>query len=71
VISASIAGGFIQIFRAGLLLEQVLSKAAERYEVIAARDAADIMLEAIEKHMPDSDRLSVSEDDETEGRAGE
>lgn len=44
---------------------------AGRYEVIAGREAADILREVIEKHMPDSDRLSVSEGDETEGRTNE
>jgi hypothetical protein len=44
---------------------------AGRNEVIACRDAAAILREAIEKHMPDSDGLSVSEDDETERQAGE
>jgi hypothetical protein len=32
--------------------------------VIAARDAADILREVIEKHMPDSDRQTTSEVDE-------
>jgi len=45
-----------------------LSKAAAWYEVIACRDAADILREAIEKHMPDSDVQASSEDDETEGQ---
>ena len=34
---------------------------AGRYEVIAGREAADILREAIEKHMPESDRQTVSE----------
>jgi hypothetical protein len=44
---------------------------AGRYEVIAARDAADILREVIEKHMPENDRLSESEDDDTERQASE
>jgi hypothetical protein len=39
---------------------------AGRYEVIAGRDAADILREVIEKHMPDSGHQAASEDDETE-----
>jgi hypothetical protein len=35
--------------------------------VIACRDAAEILPEVIEKHMPESDKLSIFEDDETEG----
>lgn len=41
---------------------------AGRYEVIAAKDAADILREVIEKHMPDSDRQTSSEDGEVEER---
>jgi hypothetical protein len=41
---------------------------AGRYEVIAMRDAADILREAIEKHMPE--RAAV-EDDEPDEQAGE
>ena len=44
---------------------------AGRYEVIACKDVADIMREAIEKHMPDSDQQTESEDDDTEGQASE
>jgi hypothetical protein len=44
---------------------------AGRYEVKGARDAADILREVIEKYMPDSDRQTVSEEDESEGRANE
>jgi hypothetical protein len=44
---------------------------AGRYEMIAGRAAADILREVIEKHMPDGDRQTVSEDDETEGKASE
>jgi len=40
---------------------------AGRYEIIACKDVADIMREAIEKHMPD--RQTESEDDE--GQASE
>jgi chromosome segregation and condensation protein ScpB len=36
---------------------------AGRYEVIAARDAADILRQVVEKHMPDSDQQAVNEDD--------
>jgi hypothetical protein len=42
-----------------------------RYEVIAARDAADILREVMEKHMPDSDKQMVSADDDAEGQASE
>jgi hypothetical protein len=44
---------------------------AGRYEVIACKDAADILREAIEKHMPDSDRQAVPKDDDTDPRTGE
>jgi hypothetical protein len=44
---------------------------AGRYEVIAARDAADILREVIEKHIPDSDQKESSEDAETEVQANE
>jgi hypothetical protein len=44
---------------------------AGRYEVIATRDAADILREVIEKHMPDSDEHTVAEDDEIEKQASE
>jgi hypothetical protein len=40
-----------------------------RYEVIGARDAAEILREVIEIHMPD--RQAASENDETEGQSGE
>jgi hypothetical protein len=43
---------------------------AGRYEVIACRDAADILREAIEKHMPDSDQQEPTEAD-TEWQASE
>jgi hypothetical protein len=42
---------------------------AGRYEVIACRNAADILREAIKKHIPDSGRQTESEDDE--GQASE
>jgi hypothetical protein len=44
---------------------------AGRYEVIACRDAADILREVIEKHMPDSDPQTIPVGDEIEGQAGE
>jgi hypothetical protein len=44
---------------------------AGRYELIACRDAADILREAIEKHMPDSDRQTVSEEDNAEEQSSE
>jgi hypothetical protein len=44
---------------------------AGRYEVIAARDAADILREAIEKNMPDNNQQAALEDDETEKQADE
>ena len=37
---------------------------AGRYEVIACRDAADILREAIEKHMPESDQQESSKGEE-------
>lgn len=63
---------FIELlFRDSKAYRLALKLYAGRYEVIAERDAADILREAIEKHMPDSDRLSVSEDDEKEKQASE
>jgi predicted DNA-binding protein len=44
---------------------------AGRYEVLGARDAADILREVIEKHIPDIDQQDLSEDDETQGQASE
>lgn len=41
---------------------------AGRYEVIACKTVADIMREAIEKHMPER---AESEDEEREGEASE
>jgi hypothetical protein len=43
---------------------------AGRYEVIGARNAADILREVIKKHMLDSDQQAASEDDDIERRAG-
>ena len=37
-----------------------------RYEVIGIRNAAEILREVIEKHMPDSDQQATSEDNEAE-----
>lgn len=42
-----------------------------RYEVIGGRSAAEIMREAIEKYMPDSDPQAVSGDDELKGEPEE
>jgi hypothetical protein len=39
--------------------------------VIAGREAADILPEVIENDMPDSERPSESEGDETEGQSTE
>jgi hypothetical protein len=59
---------FIELlFRDSEAYRLALKLYAGRYEVIAARDAADILREVIERHMPDSDRQTASEDDETEG----
>ncbi len=44
---------------------------AGRYEVIGARSAAEILREAIEKYMPDSDRQAVSKDSKTDGEPDE
>lgn len=38
---------------------------AGRYEVIGARDGAEILREVVEKYMPDSDQQAASEGDET------
>lgn len=43
---------------------------AGRYEVIGARNPADILREAIERYMPDSERQAAS-DDKTEGEPDE
>jgi hypothetical protein len=43
---------------------------AGRYEVIAGREAAEILREVIEKYMPDSDQQETTEAD-TEGQASE
>jgi hypothetical protein len=43
---------------------------AGRYEVIGARDAADILREVVEKHMPELNEQAASKDD-TEGQAKE
>jgi len=40
---------------------------AGRYEVIACRDAADILREAIEKHMPEDNEQHTQEQQESEG----
>jgi hypothetical protein len=40
-------------------------------QILACKDVADIMREAIEQHMPDRDRLEASEVDETEEQASE
>jgi chromosome segregation and condensation protein ScpB len=63
---------FIELlFRDSEAYRLALKLYAGRYEVIAAREAADILREVIEKHMPDSDRQAPSEDDETDGQAGD
>ena len=41
------------------------------YEVIGARSAAEILREAIEKYMPDSNRQVASEENEAEGETNE
>ena len=62
---------FIELlFRDSEAYRLALKLYADRYEVIACRDAADILREAIEKHMPDSDQQEPTEDD-TEGQASE
>src|SRR5437868_15296497 len=58
---------FIELlFRDSEAYRLALKLYAGRYEVIAGKPAEDILREAIEKHMPDSDRQTASEDDETE-----
>jgi hypothetical protein len=44
---------------------------AGRYKIIACKDVADIMREAIAKHMPDRKREESPEEDEIEGQASE
>jgi hypothetical protein len=59
---------FIELlFRESEAYRLALKLYAGRYGVIACRDAADILREAIEKHMPDSDGHTTSKDDKTEG----
>ena len=61
---------FIELlFRESEAYRLALKLYAGRYEVIACRDAADILREAIEKHMPD--RSAVSEENETKKQADE
>jgi hypothetical protein len=63
---------FIELlFRDSEAYRLALKLYAGRYEVIACRNAADILREAIEKHMPDSDRQTMSEDEKTEGHEDE
>jgi len=59
------------LFRDSEAYRLALKLYAGRYEVIACRDAADILREAIEKHMPDNERQTESEDDDTEDQASE
>ena len=59
------------LFRDSEAYRLALKLYAGRYEVIACRDAADILREVIEKHMPDSDQQTATEDDGTEGQASE
>ena len=55
-------GRFIELlFRESEAYRLALKLYAGRYEVIAMRDAAEILREAIEKHMPER---AASEDDE-------
>lgn len=57
---------FIELlFRDSEAYRLALKLYAGRYEIIACKDAADILREAIEKHMPDSDRQTAPEDDAT------
>jgi hypothetical protein len=58
---------FIELlFRDSEAYRLALKLYAGRYEVIGARDAADILREVIEKYMPDSEQQAANED-ETEG----
>jgi hypothetical protein len=63
---------FIELlFRESEAYRLALKLYAGRYEVIASRDAANILREAIEKHMPDRDQQAASEGHETEEQASE
>jgi hypothetical protein len=63
---------FIELlFRESEAYRLALKLYAGRYEVIAARDAADILREVIEKHMPDNELQTESEDDGTDGQTSE
>jgi hypothetical protein len=54
---------FIELmFRESEAYRLALKLYAGRYEVIACRDVADILREAIEKHMPDSPAVSEESD---------
>jgi hypothetical protein len=44
---------------------------AGRYEVIATRDAAEILREAIEKHISDSDQQAIPEDSKQANERGD
>ena len=58
---------FIELlFRDSEAYRLALKIYAGRYEVIAGKPAEDILREAIEKHMPDSDWQTASENDEEE-----
>jgi hypothetical protein len=51
------------LFRDSKAYRLALRLYAGRYEVIAARDAADILREAIKKYIPDNDPQTAIEDD--------
>jgi len=63
------AGDFELLFRESEAYRLALKLYAGRYEVIACKEAAEILREAIAKHMPD--RLAVSEVDEADEQADE
>jgi hypothetical protein len=60
---------FIELlFRDSEAYRLALKLYAGRYEVIACRDAADILREAIEKHMPEDNEQHIQEkQQESEG----
>src|SRR5215470_16087661 len=61
---------FIELlFRESEAYRLALKLYAGRYEVIAGKPAEEILLEAIEKHMPD--RPTVPEEDESKEQANE
>jgi len=63
-------GRFIELhFQRSEAYRLALKLYAGRYEVIACKDIADIMREAIEQHMPDRDEQTLIDDSETESQS--